>query len=174
MKAEKYHRSIKLVFVVDLWICKDPWTDPNLKVLCRYMDLIIRRGPDWIHGTDNNPMLQLAEDTNSRLSSVSEDAYVYDSDGGLMNNQEVLDGFAVVWDILADAFKFSNENCTNLTSSLSLKSFFVEKLSASPLDQRARSVVLELAEMWGGFIGDAFEKQSLKWLWLEECIDGGK
>ena len=118
-------------------------------------------------------MLQLAKDTNSRLGSVDEDAGVYDSDGASMDGQEVLDGFTVVWNLLADAFKFSNENCANIAANLSLKSFFMENLSASHLDQRSQSVILELAEMWGGFIGDAFETQSLKWFWLEECLDGG-
>ncbi|KAK4078871.1 hypothetical protein Purlil1_11809 [Purpureocillium lilacinum] len=26
--------------------------------------------------------------------------------------------------------------------------------------------------MWGSFIGDCWEEQSLKWFWLEECLDG--
>ena len=119
-------------------------------------------------------MLKLAEDTDSKLSSPGESTYVYDSSGVLIDSQKVLDGFAVVWDILADAFKYSNENCKNIASNLSLKDFFRERLLASPLDEEAQKFVLELAEMWGGFIGDPFERQSLKWVWLEECLDGGK
>lgn len=131
------------------------------------------RGPNWIHGTDNNPMLKLAKESNSKLSSLGEISHVYDSSGVLMNRQKVVDGFAVVWDVLADAFEYSNENCKTIAPDLSLKDFFREKLSRSPLDEEAQKVVLELAEMWGGFIGDPFERQSLKWVWLEECLDGG-
>ncbi|MCJ1475985.1 hypothetical protein MMC13_004649 [Lambiella insularis] len=133
---------------------------------------LVDMGPNWIHGTENNPMVKLAEDTDSKLTSPGETSYVYDSSGVLMDSQKVLDGFAVVWDILADAFQYSNDNCETIPSNLSLKDFFHERLSASLLDEEAQNVVLELAEMWGGFIGDPFERQSLKWVWLEECLDG--
>ena len=79
----------------------------------------------------------------------------------------------MVWDILTDAFKHSNENFTDIAPNISLKTFFQEKLRTSILGKGAQSAVLELAEMWGGFIGNSFEKQSLKWVWLEECLDGG-
>ncbi|MCJ1396685.1 hypothetical protein MMC18_009577 [Xylographa bjoerkii] len=138
----------------------------------RLLGRLVDMGPNWIHGTDNNPMMKLAEDTDSKLSFPNESSYVYDSSGVLMNSQTVSDGFAVVWDILADAFKYSNENCKSIAPNLSLKDFFRERLSASPLDGEAQNVVPELAEMWGGFIGDPFETQSLKWFWLEECLDG--
>jgi len=28
--------------------------------------------------------------------------------------------------------------------------------------------------MWGDFVGEPIEKQSMKYFWLEECIEGGK
>ena len=132
------------------------------------------RGPNWIHGTDDNPMLKLAKASDTKLSSPGEYTFVYDSNGVLMDGRKVLDGFAVVWDIVTDAFKYSNENCESIASDLSLKDFFRERLSASLLDEEAQNTVLELAEIWGGFIGDSFERQSLKWFWLEECLNGGK
>ena len=119
-------------------------------------------------------MLKLANDSNSKLSSLGEGTCVYDSSGVLMDSQKVVDGFATVWNILNDAFKYSNENCKSIASDLSLKDFFRERLSASLLDEEAQTTALELAEVWGGFVGDAFERQSLKWFWLEECLDGGK
>jgi hypothetical protein len=33
-------------------------------------------------------------------------------------------------------------------------------------------MVIKLAEMWGGFIGATTSRQSLKFLWLEECLEG--
>ena len=128
------------------------------------------RGPN---GIDRNPMLQLAAATNSPLSNPAETANVYDSDGMLMHPQIVSDGFNTVWEILTDAFRYSNQHCAEIASDSSLKTFFREKLRASSLDGESQDTVLKLAEIWGGFVGDPVEKQSLRWLWLEECLDGG-
>ncbi|KAK5150390.1 hypothetical protein LTR16_012680, partial [Cryomyces antarcticus] len=29
-----------------------------------------------------------------------------------------------------------------------------------------------MAEMWGAFVGTSIQRQSLKFFWLEECIEG--
>ncbi len=33
---------------------------------------------------------------------------------------------------------------------------------------------MEMAEMWGAYIGDPVDKQSLKFAWMEECCGGGR
>ena len=131
-------------------------------------------GPNWIHGTDNNVLLELAKETSSHLSSPSEDACVYDAHRNLVDRQQVSESFNLIWEFLAEAFRYSNESCEHIPPDVSLKDFFEERLLASHLNIEERSFILALAEMWGAFIGDAFDKQSLKWFWLEECLDGGK
>lgn len=37
---------------------------------------------------------------------------------------------------------------------------------------RQKDIIVKLAEMWGGFIGATTNRQSLKFLWLEECLEG--
>jgi hypothetical protein len=78
-----------------------------------------------------------------------------------------------MWSIISDAFKFSNENCSKISPKTSLKDFFMQKLSESELSGDDRTLILQIAEMWGGFIGDQWDKQSLRYFWLEECLDGG-
>ena len=119
-------------------------------------------------------MLSLAENVGSKLSSSIGNTNVYDSKGVLMNSEEVLNSFEVFWEIVEEAFKYSNENCEGIAPHLSLKDFFQERLRLSVLDEKVQNAVLEFAEMWGGFIGDVFERQSLKWVWLEKCLDGGR
>jgi len=34
-------------------------------------------------------------------------------------------------------------------------------------------ILLQMAEIWGGFVGSPVTRQSLKFLWLEECVTGG-
>lgn len=35
-------------------------------------------------------------------------------------------------------------------------------------------LLMQMAEMWGAYIGDEVGKQSLKWAWMEECCGGGE
>lgn len=119
-------------------------------------------------------MIQLAQDTDSKLCSPGEDTRVYDSNGMPMNDERALDGSTTLWRILGDAFKKSNENCSTIEPNITLKDYLKERLLASTFDEGLQHDVLELAETWGAYNGDPFEQQSLKWVWLEECLDGGK
>lgn len=83
-------------------------------------------------------------------------------------------GLDIVWDLIDHAFKYSNEECLGVNASLSLKDFFQEKLAEKTLSQDQQARVMLLAEMWGSFIGDSWERQSLRWFWLEECLEGGE
>lgn len=33
---------------------------------------------------------------------------------------------------------------------------------------------MQMAEMWGAYIGDPVHRQSLKFAWMEECCGGGE
>ena len=118
--------------------------------------------------------MELAQDTDSKLCSPRENTCVYDSNGVPMNDERALDGSTTLWRILSDAFKKSNENCSSIDPNITLKDYLKERLLTSTLDEGLQQDVLELAETWGAYNGDPFEKQSLKWVWLEECLDGGK
>lgn len=119
-------------------------------------------------------MLELAQDTDSKLIRPNEKTYVYDSSGLLMSDQQVSDGFSAFWKILADASSHSDANCSDIEPNSSLKQYLQDELPESGLDEELQKITLELAETWGAFVGDSFERQSLKWFWLEECLDGGK
>ena len=108
------------------------------------------------------------------MGIIDETACVYGPSGTLISAEKVSAGFDIVWDIIAEAFKYSNENCADIPPNISLKDFFQEKLNARSIDEEERIHILQLAEMWGAFVGDPWEMQSLKWFWLEECLDGGE
>lgn len=109
-------------------------------------------------------MLRLIDDTTC----------VFDPQGLPISKEKTTSGFEKVWSIISDAFKYSNEDSASIAPSLSLKDFFREKLAEQTLCSDDQDLILLLAEMWGSFIGDPWERQSLKWFWLEECLDGGK
>jgi hypothetical protein len=123
--------------------------------------LIMCSGPNWIHGTDHNPILDLAKETNTVAISPGEESSVIDNKGQLMNQEKELELNNVVWGIIADAFKYSHE-AKDVPSDRSLKDYFVEQIKDKELSDEDKDTVLSMAAMWGSFVGDPFEKQSLK------------
>lgn len=85
----------------------------------------------------------------------------------------------IVWGIIQDAFAFSNTSGTTIDSKQSLLDFFKKKVVERIPDsisnfEKQRRVVLQICEMWGAFVGSPISTQSLKYFWLEECIEGGR
>ncbi|MCJ1386200.1 hypothetical protein MMC17_009326 [Xylographa soralifera] len=132
---------------------------------------LVDMGANWIHGTDRNPILDLAKETNTVASSIGESSGTFDELGEYMDEKKAERLSELVWGIIADAFKYSND-ASSIPPDRSLEDFFVEKLEEKDLSQEDTKIVLQIARMWGAFIGDPIERQSLKYFWLEECIDG--
>jgi hypothetical protein len=99
---------------------------------------------------------------------------VFDQCGQSIDMEKATEFFELVWTIISDAFKYSNENCSNISPKTSLKDFFTQKVNEKGLSEEDQTLILQLAEMWGAFIGDPWDQQSLKYFWLEECLDGGE
>lgn len=77
------------------------------------------------------------------------------------------------WASIGDAFKYSNECSPSIDSKTSLYDFITQKARESlPNDERKRRILLQMAEMWGAFVGSPIQRQSLKFFWLEQTIEG--
>ena len=136
--------------------------------------LTLLSGPNWIHGTDQNPILALAEETaTTTFHPEGESSSVYDEHGKLLEKQKATKHSQLVWDIIGNAFKHSNQESASIPQERSLMDYFRSSLKDQKLDEASSTLVLQMARIWGDYIGDPIEKQSLKYLWLEECIDGG-
>ncbi|KAM5352581.1 hypothetical protein ACJ41O_005303 [Fusarium nematophilum] len=134
-------------------------------------------GPNWIHGTKDNPMLDLAKQTNTAIGSWDLTSCVYDENGDLFSVEEGEKYSDIMWDIVQDAFKHSNSLSQDIDPKESLHDFFVQKVAEKvPTTeegyQRKRDVVMQISELWGAFVGSPIYRQSLKFFWLEECIEG--
>ena len=79
----------------------------------------------------------------------------------------------LTWGIIGDAFSYSSDHKASIPSEKSLMDFFKSKVQAKGLDDQTSKLVLQMAQIWGDFVGEPIEKQSLKFFWLEECIEGG-
>ncbi len=138
----------------------------------------LRSGPNWIHGTENNPILDLAKETDTLTMNWDGRQSVVDALGKHLSDKEAAENTEVVWSIIEQAMKHSNEHSTTLDPQKSLYNFFEEVVEKLFLDEREeeakrkRQTILQMSEMWGSFVGTEIQKQSLKFFWMEECIDG--
>ncbi|KAI3394748.1 hypothetical protein diail_2277 [Diaporthe ilicicola] len=134
-------------------------------------------GPNWVHGTANNSILDMAKETGTALGSWDTGSYVFNEDGELYSLQEGERYSQMMWDIVQAAFKHSNKNTAEIDPDESLLDFFKVTLKELIPDstegwQRKREIVLQMADLWGAFVGSPVDRQSLKFFWLEECIEG--
>lgn len=83
-----------------------------------------------------------------------------------------------VWQILEEAMEYSTKRGDKLLPSASLYTFFKDwcdrAFTCGDMSAREMELVLGMSEMWGAYVGDRIELQSLKYFFLEDCIHGGK
>ena len=117
--------------------------------------------------------MEIAQTTQTNLQQGEERQTIVDSRGKQISEakSEVLS--ELVWGTVSDAYKFSNERGSSIPACRSLMDFFEEKVKEKDLDPTTEQNVLKAAKMWGAFVGDPVERQSLRFFWLEETIDGG-
>jgi hypothetical protein len=125
-------------------------------------------------------MLDLAKETGTKTMSWDERQSVFDHLGNQMPESEATENTELVWMIIEQAMKYSNDESADIPADKSLHNFFEEKLEeilpslveSNDEEKRKRATILRMAEMWGAFVGSPIQTQSLKYFWLEECIDG--
>jgi hypothetical protein len=137
-------------------------------------------GPNWIHGTDDNPILDLAKETKTVTMNWDGRQSVFDSLGNHMPDEDAAENTEHVWTIIEQAMRLSNEESASIPVERSLYGFFEEQVAKmfptktgnEEEADRKRLTILQMAEMWGAFVGSPIQTQSLKFFYLEECIDG--
>lgn len=103
---------------------------------------------------------------------------MFNEDGKPIPGDEVAETAESFWGLIAEGLKYSNEQREQIPVDRSLMDFVKEKASQTYLDEpaaeqaRKRKLLLREAEMWGAFVGGAIDRQSLRFFWLEEGIEG--
>lgn len=97
---------------------------------------------------------------------------LYDENGHLVNSQISGQWEGLVWDIIKDAYKYSAGRGPRIPSELSLVDYFKMRMKEMKIGEDEAKGVLQTARVWGDVVGEPIERQSLKYFWLEECIDG--
>ena len=129
-------------------------------------------GPNWIHGTKGNPIMKLAEVSETGLLEPEEDGTVFDAEGQRRTPEESAEMSSTMWELIVNAFKYSDQNTKDIEPKTSLYDYFKRELSKRDYSQSKLRNALNEARMWGPFIGEPITRQSLKFFFLEECIEG--
>jgi len=147
------------------------------------VELTIGRGPNWIHAwTDSeeaHPIYKLASDTDTPVHHWNNNQLIYDSEGNQLPD-DVTDRLStLLWNIIEDAFKFSEEahaknGGKDIPAQDSLHDFIKANVDKYFVDDTEVPILLQMSEMFGAYVGEPIWKQSLRFAWMEECCGGGK
>ncbi|KAH8599386.1 hypothetical protein B0O99DRAFT_389672 [Bisporella sp. PMI_857] len=139
--------------------------------------IVLDLGPNWVHGAKDNPFVELAQRTNTALHSwqqQKEQNNIFNENGEILADGRFLSDR--VWDILAEAFKYSEENTASIDPETSLYDYFVDRVKNVIPEgegcEHRRKGILQMCELWGNYVGSSVQTQSLKFFWLEQCING--
>lgn len=132
-------------------------------------------GPNWIHGTEDNPISTIADSTKTTVEDFNENQVIFSREGKPVHDEIATKASEFVWTTIDEAFEYSNTYKDSISPTRSLFDFFKERVEKragfSPVEKDA---CLEYGRLWGSYVGDPVEKQSLKFFCLEECLDSSK
>jgi hypothetical protein len=79
-----------------------------------------------------------------------------------------------VWTTISEAFEYSNRHGESIPAEQSLHDFFRERVQQTKFSDEEKEICLDACKLWGAYVGDQVDRQSLKFFRLEECVDGSK
>jgi monoamine oxidase len=130
-------------------------------------------GPQWIHTSGDNPLLDIAKETGTPLHSWNEFINLYDPSGELVSNDKAVEIDELRWKLIQEAIEYSEEHSDQISKDESLYDFVAKRAKALSLSEDDQALLFGMLEMWGDYIGDPVYRQSFKFAWMEECCGGG-
>lgn len=127
--------------------------------------------------TGQNPIFNLALETGTEVHLWDPETLIVDKNGNLVDAAHANRALQIVWQILEAAIEYSKSSGDQINASQSLYDYFQQQcqvmLKEGILDDSEVDTVLGMSEMWGAYVGARVERQSLKYFFLEDCIDAG-
>ncbi|KAJ5341179.1 hypothetical protein N7541_010303 [Penicillium brevicompactum] len=134
---------------------------------------VVDLGPNWIHGAGENPIMNIAEATGTTMFDPEGGQHVaFAPDGQPIHddiNSKVQD---FVWTTISEAFEYSSRHGNSIPAEKSLLDFFRERVQQTDFSTEEKSLCLDACKLWGTYVGDQVDRQSLRFFRLEECVDG--
>ncbi|KAF3387496.1 Protein FLOWERING LOCUS D, partial [Penicillium rolfsii] len=133
---------------------------------------LVDLGPNWIHGTGKNPITSIADATQTITHDPEGQNISISRDGQLLSEDVVTKAEEFMWTTIEQAFQYSKRHGDKIPPERSLYDFFKEKVEQTAFSEEEKQLCLDSCKLWGAYVGDPIERQSLKFFCLEECIDG--
>lgn len=118
--------------------------------------------------------MTIANSTNTTVQDFEGGQVVYSKDGKLLDDEIATKLSDFMWTTIDDAFEYSNKYKDTIPPDRSLFDFFLEKIEATDFSPAEKDACLETCKLWGAYVGDPIDRQSLKFFCLEECVDESK
>ena len=135
--------------------------------------IFLIRGPQWIHTSRNNPILNIAINSDTPLHSWNERINLYNQSGLMVDHAKANALWNVQWKIIEEALRHNVQNRVSIPESESLYDYFVSRAAGLLPDLEDQGLLLAMSEMWGNYTGVPIQRQSLRFAWMEECCAGG-
>lgn len=119
-------------------------------------------GANWIHSPNENPILGIAQKTQAVLFERPTAQATFGSDGKRRTNEAALK--KAFWDLIDQAEQHSHDKQDQIDPDESLFDFIKSKTEDRDL--------INESQRWGQLVGDPINKQSLKFLNIEEGVGG--
>ncbi|KAJ5103397.1 hypothetical protein N7532_003926 [Penicillium argentinense] len=133
---------------------------------------LVDLGPNWIHGTEENPIMDIADATKTIARDPEGRNISISCDGQLVDEQLTTKAAEFIWTTIEKAFEYSNHHGDSIPVERSLFDFIQEHVQKTNFSDKEKKLCLDSCKLWGAYVGDPIERQSLKFFRLEECIDG--
>ncbi|PGH02885.1 hypothetical protein AJ80_08783 [Polytolypa hystricis UAMH7299] len=131
-------------------------------------DIMVDLGPNWIHGTRNNPIVEISELSKTITYALNGSQGVVDRSGRSMDTKTTTKLADFMWTTIDKAFEYSRRNSDRIPATTSLFDYFKTNLETSGFPSDEQEACLELSKLWGAYIGSPVDRQSLKFFFLEE------
>ncbi|PGH00943.1 hypothetical protein GX51_05492 [Blastomyces parvus] len=129
-------------------------------------------GPNWIHGTQNNPIADLSNSSKTITHAWGGLQNVIDTSGEPLDERLIRKISDFIWTTVEDAYEYSRLNKEIIPADKSLFDFIKEQLEKAEFSEAEKEKCIELSKLWGSYIGSPIDRQSLRFFFLEECLEG--
>ena len=115
--------------------------------------------------------MTIAESTNTTIQDFEGGQIIFSKDGKPLDDNMATKLSEFMWMTIDDAFEYSNKYKDSIPSDRSLFDFFLEKIEQTDFSQAEKEACIETCQLWGAYVGDPINRQSLRFFCLEECVD---
>jgi len=111
------------------------------------------RGPNWIHGTIGNPILEIAKEADSVWSEdFHSTARVLDGLGSYLPQKLGDELLTIVWTLCEEGIELSAEHFAHIGRGETIYDYFTKRVMEEVDDAEKRKYLSQMVEQLGGIV----------------------